>query len=75
MKILLVEGDDLLAEAIARALRAENFVVDIATNGEDGQHLGDTEIYDASVLDLGLPKVNGVAVLRAWRAAAANCPC
>ena len=74
MKILLVEDDDLLAEAIARALRAENFVVDIATNGEDGQHLGDTEIYDASVLDLGLPKVNGVTVLRAWRAAGRKLP-
>ena len=67
MKILLVEDDDLLADAIARALQAENFVVDVASNGEDGQHLGDTETYDAAVLDLGLPKVNGVAVLRAWR--------
>jgi two-component system OmpR family response regulator len=63
MKILLVEDDHLLADAIVRALRAENFVVDVASNGEDGQHLGDTETYDAAVLDLGLPKVNGVAVL------------
>jgi DNA-binding response OmpR family regulator len=56
MKILLVEDDNLLADAIARALRTENFVVDIASNGEDGQHLGDTEAYDAAVLDLGLPE-------------------
>ena len=42
-------------------------MVDVASNGEDGQHLGDTETYDAAVLDLGLPKVNGVAVLKAWR--------
>ena len=67
MKILLVEDDRLLAQEIANALRAENFAVDIAANGEDGQHLGDTEPYDAAVLDLGLPKVPGAEVLRAWR--------
>lgn len=67
MKILLVEDDRLLAQEIAHALRGENFAVDIAANGEDGQHLGATEAYDAAVLDLGLPKVPGAAVLRAWR--------
>jgi two-component system OmpR family response regulator len=67
MKILLVEDDRLLAQEIAQALRRENFAVDIAVNGEDGQHLGDTEAYDAAVLDLGLPKVPGAEVLRAWR--------
>ena len=74
MKILLVEDDEPLADAIARALRQENFVVDVARNGEDGQHLGDTGTYDAAVLDLGLPKVPGVSVLRAWRAAGRNLP-
>ena len=74
MKILLVEDDAALADAISRALRQENFVVDVASDGEDGQHRGDTEIYDAAVLDLGLPKVNGVAVLRAWRAGGRNLP-
>ena len=67
MKVLLVEDDRLLAQEIAHALRQENFAVDIAANGEDGQHLGETENYDAAVLDLGLPKINGAAVLRAWR--------
>jgi DNA-binding response OmpR family regulator len=67
MKVLLVEDDRLLAQEIAGALRGENFAVDIAANGEDGQHLGDTEAYDAAVLDLGLPKVPGAEVLRAWR--------
>jgi DNA-binding response OmpR family regulator len=67
MKILLVEDDRLLSQEIAHALRRENFAVDIAVNGEDGQHLGETEAYDAAVLDLGLPKVAGAAVLRAWR--------
>ncbi len=74
MKILLIEDDRALADAVARALRAENFVVDVAANGEDGQHLGDTEPYDAAVLDLGLPKVPGIAVLKAWRAAGRTLP-
>jgi DNA-binding response OmpR family regulator len=67
MKILLVEDDRMLAQEIARALREENFAIDIAANGEDGQHLGETESYDAAVLDLGLPMVPGVEVLRTWR--------
>ena len=67
MKILLVEDDRMLAQEIAHALREENFAVDVAANGEDGQHLGETESYDAAVLDLGLPKVPGVEVLRSWR--------
>jgi DNA-binding response OmpR family regulator len=69
MKILLVEDDRLLAREIAKSLRDAHCVVDVAANGEDGQHLGETEAYDAAVLDLGLPKVPGVTVLRAWRAA------
>lgn len=67
MKILLVEDDRMLAKELARALREENFAVDIAETGEDGQHLGETESYDAAVLDLGLPKVPGVEVLLRWR--------
>jgi len=67
MRVLLVEDDRLLAQEIAQALRHENFAVDIAANGEDGQHLGETESYDVAVLDLGLPKVPGSTVLRAWR--------
>lgn len=67
MKVLLVEDDRLLAQEIAEALRRENFAVDIAVDGQDGFHLGDTEPYDVAVLDLGLPKLPGAAVLRAWR--------
>ena len=62
MKILLIEDDGPLADEIARGLRLENFAVDHAANGEDGQHLGSTGLYDAAVLDLGLPKVPGVKV-------------
>jgi DNA-binding response OmpR family regulator len=74
MKILLVEDDRLLSQQIADALRDEKFAVDIAANGEDGQHLGETEAYDAAVLDLGLPKVPGATVLRAWRQAGRHLP-
>ncbi len=63
-----------LADAIARALRAEHFVVDVARNGEDGGHLGSTERYDAAVLDLGLPIRDGVSVLRDWRSEGRDLP-
>lgn len=74
MKVLLVEDDGSIASQLGEALRGENFVVDIARNGEDGQHLGDTGTYDVAVLDLGLPRVEGKAVLKAWRAAGRNLP-
>jgi DNA-binding response OmpR family regulator len=74
MRVLLVEDDRELARRIAEFLRGERCVVDIAGNGEDGQHLGETERYDAAVLDLGLPKAPGVDVLRSWRAGGRNFP-
>ncbi|WP_010218740.1 response regulator [Sphingomonas sp. PAMC 26621] len=74
MRILLVEDDTALAEATAKALRAEHFAVDVAANGEDGAHLGDTESYDAAVLDLGLPRKSGITVLEEWRAAGRMLP-
>ena len=74
MRVLLVEDDRSLSDAVARHLRSENFVVDVAENGEDGQHLGETERLDAVVLDLGLPVKDGAAVLRAWRAAGLTFP-
>lgn len=74
MRILLVEDDHDLSTRIAAILRAENFVVDIAANGEDAQHAGLTEIFDVAVLDLGLPKIDGVSVLKSWREAGRNFP-
>lgn len=68
MRILLVEDDPDLGPAIARALRAEHCAVDLAANGVDAQHLGETEAYDAAVLDLGLPGRTGAEILTAWRA-------
>lgn len=74
MRILLVENDAVLADGLARVLRGEGFAVDVAVNGEDGGHLGATERYDAAVLDLGLPKKDGVTVLREWRAGGRDLP-
>jgi len=74
LRILLIEDDTALADGIARALRAEHFAVDVAANGEDGAHLGDTGHYDAAVLDLGLPVKPGIAVLQEWRAAGRGLP-
>jgi len=67
MRVLLVEDDPALGDATARALRAEHFAVDIATDGEDAGHLGATETYDAVVLDLGLPTRDGLSILAEWR--------
>lgn len=74
MRVLLVEDDTDLSKRIAASLRAEGFAVDVAQNGEDAEHAGLTEFYDIAVLDLGLPKIDGVSVLKSWRAAERNLP-
>ena len=74
MRVLVVEDDEALARELAQALRLESFAVDVAANGEDAVHLGETEIYDVAILDLGLPKIDGISVLRAWRSAARTLP-
>ena len=74
MRVLLVEDDPVLSDGIAHHLRSENFAVDIARNGEDAAHLGETELYDAAVLDLGLPKRDGVSVLTGWRSRGRTLP-
>ena len=67
MKILLVEDEPRIAQDIGGALRRSGMVVDVATDGEDAWFRGDTETYDAVVLDLGLPKIDGLSVLKRWR--------
>lgn len=74
MKILLVEDDEALSAELAKALRAEGFAIDLARNGIDAGHLGETETYDAVVLDLGLPQRDGVSVLQDWRSAGRTVP-
>lgn len=67
MHLLLVEDDAELAEGVARDLRRAGYVVDIADNGIDAEYLGRERIFDAVVLDLGLPGRPGLDVLAAWR--------
>jgi two-component system OmpR family response regulator len=74
MRVLVVEDEPALALRLQRALEAVDFAVDVAYDGEEGWHLGDTEPYDAIVLDLGLPKIDGVTVLQRWRKAGRSTP-
>ena len=74
MRILLVEDDTLLRAQLRAALQGAGYTVDEADNGRDAQFLGETEAVDAVVLDLGLPVVDGLTVLKRWRAAGRNMP-
>lgn len=74
MKILVVEDEADIAEAMARALNAAGFAVDRAADGVQGEFLGSTERYAAAVLDLGLPGLKGIEVLRRWRGSGAGFP-
>ncbi|WP_196259205.1 response regulator transcription factor [Pelagibacterium limicola] len=67
MRILVVEDDENLNRQLVTALTDAGYVVDSATDGEEGHFLGDTEPYDAVVLDIGLPQMDGLSVLEAWR--------
>jgi DNA-binding response OmpR family regulator len=68
MRVLVVEDDARIASDVSRALRASGYIVEVVTNGEDAWFKGDTEDYGAVVLDLGLPGMDGLAVLKRWRA-------
>ena len=63
MRILVIEDDPNLNNQIKQSLEDSGYSVDTALDGEEGHFLGDTEPYDAVVLDLGLPKVDGITVL------------
>lgn len=67
MRILVVEDDPGIAGQLVRALEDGGYTVDQASDGEEGHFLGDTEPYDAVVLDLGLPVLDGITVLERWR--------
>ena len=74
MRLLVVEDDKDLNRQIVTSLEQAGYAVDRAFDGEDGGHLGETEPYDAVVLDLGLPMVDGVTVLQQWRRAGKTMP-
>ncbi len=67
MRVLVVEDDRRIAADIVRALEATGHVVEVARDGEEAWFLGDTEDYAAIILDLGLPGMDGLAVLKRWR--------
>jgi len=67
MRVLVVEDNQEVARQITGALEQELFVVDVAHDGEEGWFLGDTESYDTVILDLGLPKLDGLSLIQKWR--------
>ena len=74
MRLLVVEDDPDINRQLVTALQDQGYVVDAARDGEEGHYLGDTEPYDAVVLDLGLPVLDGVSVLEKWRRAGKKMP-
>lgn len=74
MKTLVVEDERQIAEDMVTSLTAAGFAVETCSDGEDAWYRGGTEDYDAVILDLGLPKLDGLTVLRRWRAEGRNMP-
>jgi two-component system, OmpR family, response regulator len=67
MRILLVEDEPRIARDLTKTLEGAGYVVDRAANGEEAWFKGDVENYDAVILDLGLPIIDGLSVLKRWR--------
>ncbi len=74
MRALIVEDEARLSEQLSTALREAGYAVDCVADGERADFLGQTEEYDVIVLDLGLPRVDGLTVLRRWRDAGMTVP-
>ncbi len=74
MRILIVEDEPTLGPQLKNTLTNAGYAVDLATDGEDGHFLGSTESYDAVILDLGLPEIDGLTVLDRWRKEGRNFP-
>ncbi len=74
MKLLLVEDDRLFALLVARAMREEGYAVDVSSTGSEGRMLAHVNSYDGIVLDVGLPEINGLQIVRELRAAGRSTP-
>lgn len=74
MRILVVEDEPTLAAQLAATLGGAGYAVDTAANGRDAGYMGEVEAFDAVVLDLGLPIVDGLTVLKRWRALGRTMP-
>ena len=68
MRLLLLEDDDRIARDVMATLKAAGYSVERESDGEEGWFKGDTEDYDAVILDLGLPSLDGLTILKRWRA-------
>ncbi|MEW6077823.1 MAG: winged helix-turn-helix domain-containing protein [Thermodesulfobacteriota bacterium] len=74
MRLLLVEDDAKIVEFVSQGLKEAGFAVDCLNNGEDGLHMALTETYDAAVIDLMLPRLDGLTLIETMRAQAVNTP-
>jgi two-component system OmpR family response regulator len=74
MRILIVEDEPTLRAQLSEGIGAAGYAVDVAENGTDAHYMGDTEPYDAVILDLGLPQMDGITVLRKWRKTGRSMP-
>jgi two-component system, OmpR family, response regulator len=74
MKILLAEDEPTVREQLILELERTGYLVDTASDGEEAWFKGDTENYAAIILDLGLPKIDGIAVMKRWRKAGVTTP-
>ena len=74
MRLLVVEDDRDINRQVVKALEEAGYVADKAFDGEEGGYLGENEPYDAIILDMGLPKADGVTVLQNWRRAGVKTP-
>ncbi len=74
MRLLVVEDDPDVGDDLIRSLDEAGFVAELATQGDDAWFRGDTEDYAAVILDLGLPRLDGLSVLRRWRGAGRDFP-
>ncbi|MDO4704728.1 MAG: response regulator transcription factor [Comamonadaceae bacterium] len=74
MRILIVEDDAALAASLQQVLGQAGFVAETCADGNEAIFLGETESYDAAVLDLGLPGMDGISVLHHWREAGCHMP-
>jgi len=74
MRVLIVEDEPTLGQQLKSTLEANGYAIDLSMDGEDGHFLGSTEDYDAVILDLGLPEIDGLTVLDRWRKEERNFP-
>lgn len=74
MRVLVVEDDKKIASFVAKGLQEAGFAVDVAADGEDGLHLGKTEPYDAAVVDIMMPKLDGLSLIEQLRAEGKQIP-